>query len=53
MEKCHLKVQYSRCGYKHLDEQYFLRSNAEIPLKLNAERYWMKRFLPGTTIPFW
>lgn len=38
MEKRHLKVQYYRCGYKHLDEQYFLRSNAEIPLELKDSR---------------
>lgn len=34
MEEHHVKVQYYRCGFKHLDEQYFLRENSEIPLEL-------------------
>lgn len=38
MEKHHLKVQYYRCGFKHLDEQYFLRENSEIPLELKNSR---------------
>ena len=34
MELHHMKVQYYRCGFKHLDEPYFLRDNSEIPLEL-------------------
>jgi hypothetical protein len=34
MEEHHVKVQYYHCGFKHLDEQYFLRGNSEIPLEL-------------------
>lgn len=38
MEKHHVKVQYYRCGFKHLDEQYFLRENSGIPLELKNSR---------------
>lgn len=38
MEEHHVKVQYYRCGFKHLDDQYFLRSNSEIPLELKDSR---------------
>jgi len=38
MEEHHVKVQYYRCGFKHLDEQYFLRDNSEIPLELKDSR---------------
>jgi len=38
MESHHVKVQYYRCGFKHLDEQYFLRKNDEIPLELKDSR---------------
>lgn len=37
-EKHYVKVQYYRCGFKHLDEQYFLRDNSEIPLELKNSR---------------
>lgn len=37
-EEHHVKVQYYRCGFKHLDEQYFLRENSEIPLELKNSR---------------
>jgi hypothetical protein len=36
MEEHHVKVQYYRCGFKHLDEQYFLRDTSEIPLVLKS-----------------
>lgn len=36
MEVHHVKVQYYRCGFKHLDEPYFLRDNSEIPLELKG-----------------
>ncbi|WP_159517966.1 RteC domain-containing protein [Sunxiuqinia indica] len=38
MDEYHVKVQYYRCGFKHLDEQYFLRDNSEIPLELKNSR---------------
>ncbi len=38
MDDHHIKVQYYRCGFKHLDEQYFLRKNEEIPLELKDSR---------------
>ncbi|MGV8134128.1 MAG: RteC domain-containing protein [Mangrovibacterium sp.] len=38
MDDHHVKVQYYRCGFKHLDEQYFLRKNEEIPLELKDSR---------------
>lgn len=38
MEKHHVKVQYYRCGFKHLDEQYFLREDLGIPLELKNSR---------------
>lgn len=36
MELHHVKVQYYRCGFKHLDEPYFIRDNSEIPLELKG-----------------
>lgn len=30
----HIKVQYYRCNYTHLDEKYFLRDVSEIPIEL-------------------
>lgn len=36
MEEHHVKVQYYRCGFKHLDEQYFLRDTSEIPMELRS-----------------
>ncbi len=41
MEEHHVKVQYYRCGFKHLDEQYFFRENSEIPLELKNSRQLM------------
>jgi hypothetical protein len=38
MESHHVKVQYYRCGFRHLDELYFLRKNEEIPLELKDSR---------------
>lgn len=38
IEEHHVKVQYYRCGFRHLDEQYFLRENSEIPLELKNSR---------------
>lgn len=38
MDEHQVKVQYYHCGFKHLDEQYFLRSNTEIPLELKNSR---------------
>jgi len=38
MEGHHAKVQYYRCGFRHLDELYFLRKNEEIPLELKDSR---------------
>ncbi|MGV8137321.1 MAG: RteC domain-containing protein [Mangrovibacterium sp.] len=38
MEERHVKVQYDRCRFKHMDEQYFLRENSEIPLELKNSR---------------
>lgn len=38
MEEHHVKVQYYRCGFTHLDEHYFLRANSEIPLELKDSR---------------
>jgi len=38
MEEHQVKVQYYHCGFKHLDEQYFLRGNLEIPLELKNSR---------------
>jgi hypothetical protein len=29
-----VKVEYYRCGFKHLDEKYFLRDEQEIPVQL-------------------
>lgn len=41
MEEHHIKVQYYRCGFKHLDEHYFLRSNSEIPIELKSSHQLM------------
>lgn len=41
LDEHHVKVQYYRCGFKHLDEQYFLRENSEIPLELKNSRQLM------------
>jgi hypothetical protein len=34
MTQHHLKVQYFRCNFKHLDDKYFVRHDPEIPLEL-------------------
>ncbi|WP_159516894.1 RteC domain-containing protein [Sunxiuqinia indica] len=34
-----MKVQYYRCNYNHLDEKYFLRDGAEIPLELRDNHH--------------
>lgn len=41
MEEHHVKVQYYRCGFTHLDGQYFLRGNSEIPMELKNSRQLM------------
>lgn len=33
-EEHQVKVEYYRCGFKHLDEKYFLRDEGEIPVQL-------------------
>lgn len=38
LDSHHVEVQYYRCGFKHMDEQYFLRKNDEIPLELKDSR---------------
>ncbi|MDP2338681.1 MAG: RteC domain-containing protein [Bacteroidota bacterium] len=39
MEEHQVKVQYFKCGFKHLDEKYFVRENAEIPLELRNSQH--------------
>ncbi|MFA5330240.1 MAG: RteC domain-containing protein [Prolixibacteraceae bacterium] len=39
MEEHQVKVQYFKCGFKHLDEKYFVRENAEIPLELRSSHH--------------
>jgi len=39
MEEHHVKVQYFKCGFKHLDEKYFVRENADIPLELRNNQH--------------
>lgn len=39
MEEHQVKVQYFKCGFKHLDEKYFVRENAEIPLELRSTHH--------------
>jgi hypothetical protein len=39
MEEHQVKVQYFKCGFKHLDEKYFVRENAEIPLELRSSQH--------------
>lgn len=34
IKKNQVRVQYYRCGYTHMDEQYFTRNNENIPLEL-------------------
>ncbi|MBL4561391.1 MAG: RteC domain-containing protein [Labilibaculum sp.] len=33
-EENHVKVQYYRCNFKHLDEKYFTRNEPDIPVQL-------------------
>ena len=39
MEERQVKVQYFKCGFKHLDEKYFVRENSEIPLELRISHH--------------
>lgn len=39
MEEHQVKVQYFKCGFKHLDEKYFVRGNSEIPLELRSSHH--------------
>jgi phosphomannomutase len=41
MEERHVKVQYFKCGFKHLDEKYFVRGTKEIPLELRGSHHLM------------
>jgi len=39
MEEHQVKVQYFKCGFKHLDEKYFVRGTTEIPLELRNSQH--------------
>jgi hypothetical protein len=39
MEERQVKVQYFKCGFKHLDEKYFVRDTTEIPLELRNSHH--------------
>ncbi len=39
MEERQVKVQYFKCGFKHLDEKYFVRGTIEIPLELRSSHH--------------
>jgi hypothetical protein len=39
MEEHKVKVQYFKCGFKHLDEKYFVRGTKEIPLELRSSHH--------------
>lgn len=39
MEERQVKVQYFKCGFKHLDEKYFIRGTTEIPLELRTSHH--------------
>ncbi len=41
MEERQVKVQYFKCGFKHLDEKYFVRGTKEIPLELRSSHHLM------------
>ena len=41
MEEHQVKVQYFKCGFKHLDEKYFVRGTTEIPLELRSSHHLM------------
>ena len=39
MDKHHVKVQYYKCNFKHLDEKYFVRENTEIPMEIRGHQH--------------
>lgn len=39
MDQHQVKVQYYKCGFKHLDEKYFVRGNQEIPLEVRGDHH--------------
>lgn len=39
MDQHHVKVQYYKCNFKHLDEKYFVRENNEIPMELRDDHH--------------
>jgi hypothetical protein len=39
MDQHQVKVQYYKCGFKHLDEKYFVRGNLEIPLEIRGDHH--------------
>lgn len=39
MEEHQVKIQYFKCGFKHLDEKYFVRGTTEIPLELRSSHH--------------
>lgn len=39
MDQHQVKVQYYKCGFKHLDEKYFVRENQEIPLEIQSDHH--------------
>ena len=41
MEERQVKIQYFKCGFKHLDEKYFARNTTEIPLELRSSHHLM------------
>lgn len=41
LEEHQVKVQYFKCGFKHLDEKYFVRGTTEIPLELRGSHHLM------------
>lgn len=41
MNQNHVKVQYYRCDFSHLDEKFFVRKDTEIPLELRDSHYLM------------
>ena len=39
LDQHQVKVQYYKCGFKHLDEKYFVRENHEIPLEIRGDHH--------------
>lgn len=39
MDQHQVKVQYYKCGFKYLDEKYFVRENQEIPLEIQSDHH--------------